>query len=43
MMLFDANKEPIDIWDDSTGVPIAGIMLMLVIGSITSKDNDLMT
>ena len=31
MMYFDSRGENLDLWDDSTGIPIAGAVIMILI------------
>jgi hypothetical protein len=33
-MLFDSKNEPVDLWDSSEGIPIAGAMLMIFLGTV---------
>ena len=34
MMYFDSQGKALDLWDDSTGIPIAGAVIMILIDLI---------
>ena len=34
MMLFDSQNAPINLWDDSNGIPIGGVMIMIAFDTV---------